>query len=211
MNRNMFRCVVFVCAVVLWLGINFAQATPVHLSDRSTNSNPNTLPTYLQADVDFSVSGSTLTLTCTNNTNATGHAFDINEIWFNVSDKITNLTSDPGAQWNFTFNRDAIALSGYGSFDARFYDGRTSKTIKPTGANSTKTFTLTISGTGPFTVADFTDSLSKTSGGEVTAKIGANFINPTVGTQEAYGVTVPEPATICILGFGLSALLFRRK
>lgn len=198
-----------VVAILLVMSlISSALAKVVHISNRSTNSSQYTLPDYLQADIDFAVSGSTLTLTVINQTKNTGHEFDINELLFNVSDKITGLTCNAGAQWNFTFNPDKLTLSGFGSFDAKLSDGTGPKTIKP---GTQKTFTLTISGNGPYTAEDFTTAMSKTVTGDTAALSGAKFINPSAGTQTAYGVVVPEPITLMLLGAGGLALLRKQK
>jgi hypothetical protein len=198
-----------------------ASATTITLSSISSDGTP---VSQLDAELDFSVSGSTLTLTLEN----TGTDFNISGIWFNGSGAVTGLTLvsatrngslDVTSAWSPV--ETGTSADGFGSFDFALTDGvgETNPDIAHPG--DTIVFVLTISGSGTYTDADF---IVGNANDYVAA---AKFVNgppdpecasaiiPTeqcpegIDTEDsAFGTTtnVPEPASALFLLVGLAGL-----
>ena len=214
-------CLGLVLFISLVLGTSTSQAELVYLSDFSSNGTVYTLAENLSVDLDFVVDdvNDILTLTVTNNTfdevpasNKT--AFDLNEIYFNIGGEVTGLAfagNEPG--WTVTVDPDNFHVNGFGMFDVALIDGQGSapKAVK---AGQTKVFTFNIlTAGGSFSDADFTTHMSVDNGQpEIHGLAAGKFISGGPNDDDsAFGVAVPEPATIVLMGLGLLALLRKRK
>jgi len=183
-----------------------AGATPVTLSSVSSDATPASL---LDATFDFSVAGMNLTVVVTNDT-AIPYAFNINEMFFNVSGAVTNvmLTSAVhSAEGDITSDwmtpRTDWMVDGFGKFDHGLTSvvGETHPSL--IGPAEYVTFVFGVSGTGPFTDADFIQPNAK---GYLAA---AKFVNGP-GDDSAWGA-MPEPSTALLLASGLLLLGIQRR
>jgi len=187
-----------------WLAISVGAARAGTQIQLSTHSSDETPPSVLTALLDFSVSGSVLTLTVTNQTPA-GNGYNINQLLFNATSNVTGLTLNPPVTgWSVLTNQHA---DSFGFFDFGLIDGvdMDPSTIFP---QETQVFTLDISGTGPFSEADFTTEFSVPPPGEIAALAAAKFVAGPNG-DSAFGAFVPEPATLVLL-LPLVGMLCRR-
>ena len=219
-----------VLGVVLGIGIGFmfaggVQATLVTLSDYdssdydSEGASPLNVD-WLDATVDFSVSGSTLNVDVTNLTGQGGDpAFNIAQIYFNAPDSLDDvggltlidvIGSDPAAytQWSkdTNYSENNYVVNGWGAFDVIVTDGG-QHVIEPT---ETYTFSFSISGTETYTEADFgtLKSFMSPHGDAMEMLVAVKFVQ---GPEDisTFGAAVPEPATVALLGLGV--LLFRKR
>jgi hypothetical protein len=197
-------------AVLLGLASPALATTIVTLSTVSSDA---TDPSLLDAEFEFSVSGTTLTLTVTN----TGSDFNINEIYFNASGSVTGLTlssathsvaGDVSAAWL------PIELGsspdGFGAFTFGLTDGvgETNDNIIEPGEDIE--FVFAISGGGTYSDADFIV------GNENGYTAAAKFVNgpddPELpGDEDSAFGTVPEPLTAWLLAAGLAGFLAARR
>ena len=175
-----------------------AGATPVTLSIFSSDYTP---ASVLDATFDFSVVGSTLTLVATNDTTAPDE-FNINQVYFNASSAVTSLTltsathsveGDVMSGWLLLLTD--VMVDGFGDFDFGLSDGEGEPSISLIGPSESVTFVFAISGTGPFSDADFIEENLQ---GLIAA---AKFVNGP-GDDSALGA-VPEPSTALLLASGL--------
>ncbi len=214
--------ILFLVVCVLWGGV-VAHASLLTLSDYVSDgpSPPNV--DWLDATVEFSVSGSTLNVDVTNLTGQGGDpAFDIAQIYFNTPDSLDDvggltltdvIGGDPAAytQWNTdtNYSENSYVVNGFGAFDMMVTDGG-QHVINPT---ETYTFSFSISGTGAYTEADFGTLMSNTSPphGGMEMLVAVKFVQGP-GDASAFGATdIPEPATMCLFGLGGLALLRKRR
>lgn len=225
-----------VLLVLLAAGPPQAPAALLELSDYSSDGNAFNAAEYLTADLAFAVVDTSLTLTVTNRTfndypNTNQTAFDITELYFNIDPQsnVAGLTlgqvwwCDPNGTkidgnklkgWTNGVSTNGYHVNGFGMYDVHLV-GSNPPVISPTGTGGVYTvqFVFTISGTGPFSDADFTTSLSGPFDNDPMLGLAAGkFIHggPT-HSESAYGVVVPEPATICLLALGATALIRRRR
>ena len=207
-----------------------ALASTITLSTLS--SEPKKIPvSVLDATLDFDVSGSTLTLTLTNDT-TDPNTFDINEVYFSTSDDVTDLilnsvthsvVGDVLAGWSLfpsTGDGGPTHRGGFGVHDFALLDGLG---IDPelVGPNESVIFELAISGTGPFDMSDFLTLSEQTLGGDnILTFAVVKFINanPDVfnkGHDSAFGASdsfIPEPSSFVLAVLGLCMLLgYRRR
>lgn len=182
-------------------------------------SEPLVDPGLLDASLDFSVVGSELTLAVNNLTpeNPGDPALNINQVYFNTSDNVDGLVlstvngGPASKKWKLIYKVDSHEVANFGSFDVFLEDGIGNQP-SVIGPQETVTFTFNISGTGPFSDADFIQ-LSATDGGEhVFSFAAAKFYdggNPGISSYAA--TNIPEPVTLMLLGLGGLGLLCRRK
>ena len=191
--------------VILYL-VSVSSASQIILSDHSSDETPASI---LDATLDFSVSGSVLTLQVTNNTSSPNE-YDMNAVFFNALDSSNvaglTLTSPSDGGWDLAFNKHA---GGFGTFDFRLEGG---VGIDPDQIfpGSTETFVFNILGTAPFFDTDFTSDLSTIPPGDMPSFGAAKFVEGP-GDDSAYGATAPEPATLVLLALGSLTLLRTRR
>jgi hypothetical protein len=208
-------------------GLAFAQsagATAISLSDVS--SEPGIPASVLDATLDFStINGNPrLILTVTNDTTAPDE-FNINELYFNASTDVTslNLTKVVSSIDGNITNQNLWTLfasngengdthaDGFGVFDWALIDGVDSMpgTIEP---GEILTFTLGITGTGPFDPTDFIDEFSMNPPGNTASNQAAKFVTGTGPSDpSAFGARIPEPSTGLLLAMGLFVLGSQRR
>lgn len=151
----------------------------------------------LDASIEFLVSGSTLTVSFTNNSSV-----NVTDIFFNsavaTTLSLTSFTSDGNGITNFTLGTGAAAPS-FGTFDFALLKGGGGPNTR-INPGETATFTLSITSGSPVDT-DFTSQANAS-----LAIVAANF-NGTTGAT----VALPEPAALGMLGLGLGALAFVRR
>jgi hypothetical protein len=213
-SRALWLCLAILAAALL--DATAAQASIiVTLSDASTTAGLS--PSLLDAQLAFSLSGSTLSLTVRNQT-AGANAFYINNLFFNATSNVTGLALiDPTTGWTLDFAQGGSSKVGsLGTFDVGLTGGVGNSPYEiPAGGSLT--FQFNVTGTN-LSAANFTTDLSNPTGANPGYLAAANFIRgpgdassngggnatPTVGT--------PEPATLAMLLLGVGGLWrFRRK
>lgn len=187
-----------------------ASATTINLSSVSSDATP---ASQLDASFDFSVLGSTLTLTVTN----TGSDFNINEIYFNGSGIVSSLSltsathsaaGDVTAIWAPV--EPGSSADGFGAFDFALTDGVGETNVNIIEPTESIVFVFSITGSGGYGDADF---IVGNSNGYLAA---AKFVNgpddpESPGDEDsAYG-TVPEPGTLALLAFAAAGLTLGRS
>ncbi len=191
----------------------------------------------LTAEFDFTISTQgqkdILTLTVTNLT--TGEElFDINEVFFNASSNVTDLTYEQAnystggpaitGDWAFEVDPNSTGgptmADGFGIFDFAMIDG-VGGGASDIGPNESVLFKFEIFGTGPYLPSDFLapDLLSRPPANDKysLSVIAAKFVQRrgSDGTQtqgqidndSAYGAMVPEPGSAMLLALGALSLL----
>ena len=174
------------------------------LSDFSSDQTP---AEDLDATLEFSVSGSTLTLAVTNNT-PLGTGFDISDIFFNALPHITGLSlTSPADGWLIELNERA---DGFGVFDFGLISDSGHHDPGEIAPQGTLEFEMTILGNGPFNESDFTAQFSTIPPGNRPALAAVKFVN---GPRDdsAYGAVIPEPATVSLLLLGLGLIARRSR
>jgi hypothetical protein len=198
---------IHVCATLvsfLALGVQSASAgSSIRLSDFSSDQ---TSADDLDATLEFSVTGSTLTLIVTNDTpNGTG--FDISDIFFNAPPSVTGISlSSPMDGWVIALDERA---DGFGTFDFALLSDQGHHDPGEISPQGTLEFELEISGTGPFDNSDFTTQFSTIPPGNRPSLAAVKFVNGP-HDDSAYGAVIPEPSTVSLLLLGLG-LLARRS
>ena len=183
-----------------------AGATSVNLSLFSSDSTP---ASVLDANFDFSVVDTTLTLTVTNTTTAPNE-YNINEVYFNGSANVSSLSvvsvthsvaGDVLSDWIPLLT--GVAVDGFDTFDFGMMDGLGELAPPAIGPTENAIFVFSITGTEPFGDLDFI--VDNSFGFSAAAK----FVNGP-GDDSAYGA-VPEPSTALLLASGLLVLGARRR
>ena len=197
------------------LNLNTAYGTTIVFGDPLTTEASK--PKWNVEDIDviltFDVVDSTLILNIDNQTHLSGTAFQIQGVYFNVAPNISGLTAvDIGGSplYSFSFGLDGQATTSYGDYDTKISDGGNNG-IDP-GHNFT--YTIDISGAGPFLDTNFTEqsnSLSFLAALDIkNGGLGEAGVVTTFAPQGS-GSPVPEPSTILLLGSGLFGLIGLRR
>jgi hypothetical protein len=190
-----------------------AGATVIGLSEMSSEQEEGgTPPGVLLANMDFGISGSTLTLEVTNFSD-----YDITELFFNASRDITALSIDSpptDSGWALLSNATPTGPE-LGTFDFHLEvqgDINVSSATISSGTSQTLQLSFTCDGGATCDMLDF--ALDNAAGKAVAAK----FVNggPAFGddNDSAWGASgegappVPEPGTAALLGVGLMGLAF---
>jgi hypothetical protein len=192
-----------------------AHATTIVLSSVSSDGTP---ASQLDAELDFTVVGATLTLTVTN----PGSDYRISELYWNAADNVTGLSlvsathsveGDVANPWSpVGTNKKA---GGFGRFDFSLTARGGRDQSSQIGPGEVVVFEFDISGTGPFAMDDFAVAnaegllaAAKFQGGPPDAEC-AEAIIPTqkcpqgVLTEDSGYGGVPEPATGLLMALGL--------
>jgi hypothetical protein len=200
----------FVSVLALVFVAGAASATTINLSGVSSDATP---ASQLDASFDFSVTGTTLTLTVTN----TGSDFNINEIYFNGSDDVTSLSltsATHSAQGDVTAIWGPVepgsAADGFGAFDFALTDGVGETNVNIMEPGESIVFMFSITGAGAYTDADFIV-------GNVNDYLAAaKFVNgpddpESPGDEDSAFGTVPEPSGLALLALGAAGLALGRS
>jgi hypothetical protein len=187
-----------------------ASATTINLSGVSSDATP---ASQLDASFDFSVTGTTLTLTVTN----TGSDFNINQIYFNGSSLVSSLTltsathsaaGDVTAIWGPV--EPGSSADGFGAFDFALTDGVGETNVNLIEPTESIVFVFAITGSGGYGDADF---IVGNANGYLAA---ARFVNgpddpESPGDEDSAFGAVPEPGTLALLAFGAAGLALGRS
>ncbi len=165
-------------------------------------------PSILAATFDFSVTGSTLSLTVTNNTSVPNE-YSINRIYFNANANVGNLVSSSTGQ--FGLNTISGNADGFGMFDFVLShgppEGHNHHVIAP---GEFVSFDFTFDGVG-FNEKDFTTELSAPFDSNILMVVAAKFVMGP-GDASSFGASVPAPGVLALLGAaGLVSLRGRRR
>lgn len=225
LQRGLTACAV--CALLTCFAAS-ASAETIILSDLAS-SEPVSVPVgFLDAILDFQVSGSTLTLTVTNTTVAPA-TLDVNTVYFNGTDNVTGLTLNSATHsvegdvltgWTLntsTGDGGPTHGNGFGIHDFSLTDGVGNST-SIIGPSESVVFDLTIGGTAPFSETDFVTDLSEQTlgGNNILTRAVAKFVNGNDAffgdtLDSAFGASTPEPSTFALLGIALLSLLGHRR
>lgn len=154
----------------------------------STHSSDETPASLLRAKFEFEVTGSTLTFTAFNLTEAP-NTFNINELYFNFGGSVTGLSA-VSIPTGWTFLTDQAA-DGFGRFDIALIDG-VGQNPAQIAAGESVSFVFNILGSG--VASDFISSLSSIPPGDRPAFAAAKFVGGP-GDDSAFGAVIPAPGT----------------
>lgn len=197
----MRRCIfVLAGAVSLCALAAHANAATIHLSTHSSDETP---PSFFSATLEFSVTGSQMTLAVTNDT-AVPFDYRITEVFFNGGSNVTGL-SLIGAPANWSLLTGAQA-PGFGVFEYSVrFNGNPPQAIN---AGATAFFTFNVTGAG-FVAEDFITNFSTIPPGQMTAIAAAKFQDGP-DNDSGTGAYVPAPGAAAPL-LGLLAIASRRR
>ena len=187
--------------------IGFAEplhaGTVLTLSDFSSDE---TSADVLDATLAFSVSGSVLTLSVSNETTSP-NPFDLSAIYFNATSEVAGLalTGAP-AGWELLVVQSA---DGFGTYDFALQSDLNAESAKIVSGD-TQDFIFNISGSGPFLETFFTTEFSTIPPGETPGLAAAKFVSGP-NDDSAFGVVVPEPATLVLMLGGMLTVGLRKR
>ena len=203
-----------ILVAVLVLAAAGASQASVILSFSQTSSG-GVPASYMDALLTFDVSGNTLTLTMNNQTTNPPESFYINQIFFNATSNVTDLTlvNAPDG-WSLDFAENGHKADGLGYYDVALIGG-VGNHPGEVAPGETTVFTLAITGTGPFADPNFATEKSLSSSGEIESLAVAKFVRGSQNDDSAFGnatttTVVPEPATMAFLALGAVAVMARR-
>jgi hypothetical protein len=210
-----------VCMLTLILSTG-VQGVVIPLSTHTSEpTGPNSVPaSWLSANMELSVNNDTgpweLTLAVTNNSGNGDFSFNISELYFNTSARITVLSLEEivGANmgtWELNFNTDSILVGPFGYFDISIIC--TDKQAESIDPGETVTFKMYVE-TEELELEDdhFYDlSVENHLLDKWLGYGAAKFWGGGPEDLSAYGAYVPEPATILLLGLGMLTLLRKRR
>jgi hypothetical protein len=179
------------------LGLAPAASASIMTLFLSTHSSDETAADMLDATVDFSVVGLTLTIDITNDTLAPDE-FNINNFWFNGPDGVGLTAGSLPGGWSFHGAPDTFQAAGFGKFD--FYLRNSVGETDPSVINPGETVSFVFTLSAPVDVKDFTTAFSAEDPmGAMPAIIAAKFVNGP-GDDSAFGATVPTPGVLALMG-----------
>lgn len=177
--------------------------TVLTLSDFSSDE---TSAEVLDATLAFSVTGSVLTLSVSNETSSP-NPFDLSAIYFNATPEVSGLalTGAP-AGWELLVGQSA---DGFGTYDFALQSDLNASSGK-IASGDVRDFIFDISGSGPFLETFFTTEFSTIPPGEIPGLVAAKFVSGP-NDDSAFGVTVPEPATLVLMLGGMLTVGLRKR
>ncbi len=178
------------------------------VSDGATPPDVDLLDGRFDFTLDSATLPATLTFSVTNLT-ADPNAFNITEMYFNVSENVTGMTLSAPPQWSLGFAEDGFGVNGFGRFDVQIIDALKGP-VKKIGSGETLAFSIELLGSGPVFDTDFVTELSAILPGDLAMIAAAKFVNGP-GDASAYGASVPEPASLTLLLLGASFVTRRRR
>ncbi|MHC4843294.1 MAG: PEP-CTERM sorting domain-containing protein [Planctomycetota bacterium] len=190
-----------------------AHAGLVTLCDYTTDSTP---AEVLDATVEFRLSGSTLTIVVTNQTDGPDSGkdkgYDITRVYFNATDNIIGLAlEEPDFGWLLYSGGNKTKAGGLGQFDYALR-GKIGRNPVIVEGESSRTFTLSVTHDGSgASESNFYSELSSRPPGNHPSIVAAKFQRGPNDDSAFGGIDTPEPATIAILGIGSTLLFMKRK
>ena len=169
-----------VAALIVAAGaVSSTHAATLVLSDYSSDETP---ASVLDGRLEFSVSGSVLTLTVYNDTSGDDSYF-MNQVYFNATDNVSSLTLNPAVSgWSLATSQSA---GGFGTYDFGLSTGNNDQPIAP---GASLTFMFDIGGTGPFSDSNFTTELSTIPPGNTRGLAAAKWVRGP-DDDSAFGAT----------------------
>ena len=199
-------------AVLVLAGAGASQASVIlSFSQTSSGGVP---ASYMDALLTFDVSGNTLTMTMANQTANPPESFYINQIFFNATSNVTDLTlvNAPDG-WSLDFAENGHKADGLGYYDVALIGGNGNHPGQ-VALGETTVFTLAITGIGPFADSNFTTEKSLSSNGDTESLAVAKFVRGSDSDDSAFGnattAVIPEPATMAFLAIGVVTIMARR-
>ena len=199
--------------LLVLLSCNTSHAGLVNLCEYSTDETPAEL---LDASIEFTVIGDTLTIELTNLTDGpdggVDTGYDITALYFNATSNILDLTLEsPDNGWTLYPFGNITKAGGLGQFDYVIMGGISNNPVIVEGESS-ETFVMSISHDGSgATATDFYSELSIMPPGDNPMLVAAKFQRGP-NDDSAYGGThTPEPAMITLLGLGSMFVFVKRK